>query len=228
MFRLKGWLYNLGVTGIRVSLVEEEPTHLVVGHVFEGSPASRKVQVGDHIVGARGRLFEVPHRNGYGMEVFGPDGPILDFAQALEHTLGSKKRQLKLKEREKMHEQVHAARDAELRWRAARSGSKARRRAKKRWDELRRLVKEAGNHIRDVVYWCAARPARCRPAPRQCPQHQKDSLKGMPPLDSNRGGSTYKDDLEDDGRTAGGGRARRRRAGGGRATAGGRAIGNYG
>ena len=94
---VEGWLYNLGVTGIRVKLVEEEPTHLVVGHVFKDSPADGKIRVGDHIVGARGLDFETPHRNGYGMKVFGPKGPIEDFADALDRALQSKKRVLKLK-----------------------------------------------------------------------------------------------------------------------------------
>ncbi len=85
-----GWYYNLGVTGIRVELVEDAPTHLVVRHVFEGSPAAQKVRVGDHIVGAGGWGFFEAHRNGYGMKVFGPFGPIYDFAQALEKALGSK------------------------------------------------------------------------------------------------------------------------------------------
>ncbi|MGK0303768.1 MAG: hypothetical protein ACI89X_004667, partial [Planctomycetota bacterium] len=82
-----GWFYNLGVTGLRVELVETAKTHLVVRHVFAGSPAAKRVQVGDHIVGAFGKNFKEPHRNGYGMKVFGPDGPILDFAKALEKAL---------------------------------------------------------------------------------------------------------------------------------------------
>jgi len=87
-----GWYYNLGVTGIRVELVEDAPTHLVVRHVFDGSPAAKKVQVGDHIVGAGGWGFYEAHRNGYGMKVFGPYGPVFDFANALEKALGSKGR----------------------------------------------------------------------------------------------------------------------------------------
>jgi len=93
---VEGWLYNLGVSGIRVRLVEEEPTHLVVGHVFEGSAADGKVRVGDHIVGARARDFDTPHRNGYGMDVFGPEGPIEDFAAAVERALRSKRRKLEI------------------------------------------------------------------------------------------------------------------------------------
>lgn len=87
-----GWFYNLGVTGLRVELVESAPTHLVVRHVFDGTPAARKVRVGDHIVGAGGAPFANPHQNGYGMQVFGPDGPILDFATALEAALRGKGR----------------------------------------------------------------------------------------------------------------------------------------
>lgn len=81
---VEGWFYNLGVTGLRVELVEEEKTALVVRHVFADSPAHRRVEAGDRIVGAHGARFETPHRNGYGMEVFGPRGPIEDFATALE------------------------------------------------------------------------------------------------------------------------------------------------
>jgi len=79
-----GWYYNLGITGLRVQLVEEAPTHLLVKHVFDDTPADGKVRVGDHIVGAGGEEFTTPHRNGYGMDVFGPQGPIRDFARALE------------------------------------------------------------------------------------------------------------------------------------------------
>lgn len=85
-----GWFYNLGRTGLRVELVESAPTHLVVRHVFEDSPAHGRVKPGDHLVGAAGRRFETPHRNGYGMEVFGPTGPLLDFANALEACEGEK------------------------------------------------------------------------------------------------------------------------------------------
>ncbi len=85
-----GWYYGLGVTGIRVQLDEERPSHLLVKHVFEGSPAQKKVKVGDWITGAGGAAFETPHRNGYGMKVFGPQGPIADFAAALDAGLAGK------------------------------------------------------------------------------------------------------------------------------------------
>lgn len=79
-----GWFYNLGITGLRARLIESDPTHLRIEHVFAGSPGDKKVRVGDHVIGAGGARFETPHRNGYGMDVFGADGPIRDFADALE------------------------------------------------------------------------------------------------------------------------------------------------
>jgi hypothetical protein len=77
-----GWYYNLGTTGLRVELVADAPTTLVVRHVFDGAPASKELRVGDRITGAGGHRFETPHRNGYGMDVFGPTGPICDFAES--------------------------------------------------------------------------------------------------------------------------------------------------
>lgn len=81
-----GWYYNLGITGLRARLIESDPTHLLIKHVFADTPAAKRVHVGDHVIGAGGKRFETPHRNGYGMEVFGADGPIHDFADALEHS----------------------------------------------------------------------------------------------------------------------------------------------
>lgn len=79
-----GWYYNLGRTGLRVELVADAPTHLVVRYVFKDSCAEGRVEVGDHIVGVGEKRFTTAHRNGYGMDVFGPQGPLLDFANALE------------------------------------------------------------------------------------------------------------------------------------------------
>ncbi len=81
-----GWYYNLGITGIRVELVEEAPKYLVVRHVFDGSPADGKVVVGDWLIGVAGVRFQTEHTNGYGMDKFGPYGPILEFANALERS----------------------------------------------------------------------------------------------------------------------------------------------
>jgi len=85
---VKGWFYNLGITGIRAQLVPEAPKHLLVKHVFKGSPAHPAVKPGDFIVGVNGKRFKTEHKNGYGMDKFGPDGPILEFAQALERIQG--------------------------------------------------------------------------------------------------------------------------------------------
>ena len=79
-----GWYYNLGTTGIRVQLIAEAPKHLLVKYVFENSPAWGKIQPNDTLIGAGHHLFTTTHKNGYGMDKFGPDGPILEFATALE------------------------------------------------------------------------------------------------------------------------------------------------
>ena len=79
-----GWFYHLGLTGIRVELIAEHPKALLVRHVIFDSPAKGIVQTGDLIVGAGGQLFKEAHRNGYGMHVFGADGPISELADALE------------------------------------------------------------------------------------------------------------------------------------------------
>lgn len=92
-----GWFYNLGVTGIRVQLTEATPRVLLVGCVLRGSVAEGVVQIGDRIVGAGGQRFEEPHRNGYGADVFGPHGPVADFAAALDRALASDARDLTLR-----------------------------------------------------------------------------------------------------------------------------------
>lgn len=83
-----GWFYNLGLTGLRAELVADEPKALLVKYVFRDSPASRYVEAGDLIIGVAGRPFQNAHRNGYGMDVFGADGPIAEFAEALEECQG--------------------------------------------------------------------------------------------------------------------------------------------
>jgi hypothetical protein len=79
-----GWYYNLGVSGIRVELMKDRPEALMVRYVFPDSPADGKVEIGDWIIGAADRKWKVPHQNGYGMEKFGPQGPIATFAEAME------------------------------------------------------------------------------------------------------------------------------------------------
>ncbi len=79
-----GWFYNLGITGLRAQLLEEEPKALLIKYVFPDSPASGHVEVGDFIIGAGGQLFKKPHCNGYGENVFGADGPVSEMAKVLE------------------------------------------------------------------------------------------------------------------------------------------------
>ena len=83
-----GWFINLGITGAQGKLLPAAPTVMEVAYVFENTPAFGKLQVGDKIVGANGKPFKTPHKFGYGMDKFGPDGPIKDFAEALEASQG--------------------------------------------------------------------------------------------------------------------------------------------
>jgi hypothetical protein len=87
---VSGWFYNLGPTGLRAELVANEPTALVVRYVFPDSVASGLIEREDVIVGAGGRPFLVPHRNGFSMESFGGHGPVSAFAEALEACQGKK------------------------------------------------------------------------------------------------------------------------------------------
>ena len=86
--KVPGWFYNLGITGMRAELVADEPKVLLVRHVFPKTPASRLVQVDDKIIGAGGKKFHHEHRNGYGMKIFGADGPVAELAEALDACQG--------------------------------------------------------------------------------------------------------------------------------------------
>ncbi len=79
-----GWWYNLGLTGMRVELLPASPKHLAVQYVFPGSPAAGLVLPGDVLTGAGGVAFVEDHQDGYGPAVFGAQGPIGEFAVALE------------------------------------------------------------------------------------------------------------------------------------------------
>ncbi|MEM7235284.1 MAG: DUF6288 domain-containing protein, partial [Planctomycetota bacterium] len=81
-----GWLINLGVTGIRAKLLPESPRELVVGYVFEETPAHGKLQIGDRITGVNGASFSSDHRFGSAVDVAGYDGPLMDFGIALEES----------------------------------------------------------------------------------------------------------------------------------------------
>lgn len=83
-----GWFYNLGTTGLRAQLVADQPKALLIKYVFPKSPANGVVKIGDLVVGAGGQLFKEKHRDGYGENVFGADGPISELAQELEDCQG--------------------------------------------------------------------------------------------------------------------------------------------
>jgi hypothetical protein len=81
-----GWFLNLGITGARGKIAVSRPTIIEVTYVFDNTPAYGQLEVGDHIQGANGASFKVPHKFGYGMEVFGYEGPMMDLGNALEHS----------------------------------------------------------------------------------------------------------------------------------------------
>ena len=74
-----GFFINLGITGARAKITEANLRALEVAYVFSNTPAYGKLQVGDLIVGANGKAFETDHKNGYGMAVFGGEGPCMDW-----------------------------------------------------------------------------------------------------------------------------------------------------
>ena len=83
-----GWFINLGLTGARAKILPDSPKVLEVAYVFEKTPAFGKLRVGDRIVGANGKAFEQAHKFGYGVGVFGYEGPMMDFGNALEESQG--------------------------------------------------------------------------------------------------------------------------------------------
>ncbi len=93
---VKGWLINLGPTGMRAKVLRDEPIKLEIRYVFPGSPAEGKVKVGDKITGANGRKCRTPHKFGYGMDVFGGEGPLMDLGNALYDSQTNKSRNGKL------------------------------------------------------------------------------------------------------------------------------------
>ncbi|MFT7670941.1 MAG: hypothetical protein ACI8X5_003654 [Planctomycetota bacterium] len=82
--QVPGWFYNLGITGLRIELVANAPKEMVVRYVIPGSPADGVIQVGAHVTGTGGANFLEPHQDGYGTDVFGAQGPVGEFAAALE------------------------------------------------------------------------------------------------------------------------------------------------
>jgi len=83
-----GLLVNLGPTGARAILKEKS---FVVKYVFPKSPAHKKLNIGDEIIGVNDKKFTTKHifgkQYGMGYEV-GYEGPIMDFGNAIEDSEG--------------------------------------------------------------------------------------------------------------------------------------------
>ena len=83
-----GFLVNLGPTGARAILKEKS---FVVKYVFPKSPAHKKLNIDDEIVGVNDKMFTTKHifgkQYGMGYEV-GYEGPIMDFGNAIEDSEG--------------------------------------------------------------------------------------------------------------------------------------------
>ena len=83
-----GFLVNLGPTGARAILKE---TSFVVKYVFPKSPADKKLNIDDEIIGVNDKPFTTKHIFGkqYGMGYkVGYEGPIMDFGNAIEDSEG--------------------------------------------------------------------------------------------------------------------------------------------
>lgn len=85
-----GWFIHLGLTGLRVKLTPESPQELEVAYIFPDSPAAGKMEKGDRIVGAGKRPFSKPHTFGYGVGKFSYEGPLTEFADALDAAMAAK------------------------------------------------------------------------------------------------------------------------------------------
>ncbi len=86
--QVPGWFINLGITGARAKIPDDQPKVLEVTFVFKDTPAAGALRIGDKIVGANGKLFTTAHKFGYGVDKFGYEGPMMDFGNALEASQG--------------------------------------------------------------------------------------------------------------------------------------------
>lgn len=81
-----GHWYNLGPTGARGAIYEEDPTVFVIKYVFPGSPADTVLQLRDQVVGANGKKFKEPENFGAGLV-----GPERELGAAIEESEGDPK-----------------------------------------------------------------------------------------------------------------------------------------
>ena len=78
-----GFFMNVGPTGIRAQITHEHPAYFTVKFVFQNSPAAGKINEGDVIIGANGKVMTVPHKFGR-RNVTGWDGPMTSMAILIE------------------------------------------------------------------------------------------------------------------------------------------------
>ncbi|MCM8538701.1 MAG: DUF6288 domain-containing protein [Lentisphaeraceae bacterium] len=83
----KGFFMNVGPTGIRARITHKHPCYFTVKFVFEDSPAYGKIEAGDIVVGANGKVMKVPHQFGR-RNVIGWDGPMTEMAKLIEDSQG--------------------------------------------------------------------------------------------------------------------------------------------
>ena len=86
-----GWFINLGITGARAKILQARPSEFEIAYVFEDTPAAGNLLPGDRITGIANSPFSTPHSFGYGVGKFGYQGPMMEFADALESAESSGK-----------------------------------------------------------------------------------------------------------------------------------------
>lgn len=79
---------NVGPTGIRAQITHENPAWFTVKFVFPKSPAAGKIKAGDIILGANGKVMDVPHQFGR-RTVTGWEGPMTEMSKHIEDSQGT-------------------------------------------------------------------------------------------------------------------------------------------
>ena len=83
----KGFFMNVGPTGVRARITHEHPKYFTVKFVFEKSPAAGRIEAGDIIIGANGKVMDVDHRFGRRGDL-GWDGPMVEMSKLIEDSQG--------------------------------------------------------------------------------------------------------------------------------------------
>jgi hypothetical protein len=82
----KGWFMNVGPTGLRARITHEHPAYFTIKFVFDKSPAAGKIEAGDIVVGANGKIMNTPHK--FGRRDPSWQGPMTGMAQSIEESQG--------------------------------------------------------------------------------------------------------------------------------------------